>query len=79
MSLNSRLASCIGSEGVTDLSVVEAASQGDLTKDITVSGEDDLGRVGQGLNTFFQTLRKSLGRISDNATALAVLRRNSRP
>ncbi len=53
------------------LSVVEAASQGDLTKDITVSGEDDLGRVGQGLNTFIQTLRRSLGRISDNATALA--------
>lgn len=53
------------------LEVVEWASQGDLTKDLTVSGDDSLGRVGTGLSSFFSQLRKSLGSIADNATALA--------
>ena len=33
------------------LEVVEWASQGDLTKDLTVSGDDSLGRVGTGLRS----------------------------
>lgn len=51
--------------------VVEAASHGDLTKPITISGSDALGRVGEGLHTFVSQLTKNLRNISDNATALA--------
>lgn len=53
------------------LDVVQAASQGDLTQDVPVSGQDPVGQLGEGLCTFFSNLRTSIATIGENATALA--------
>ena len=53
------------------LQVVQAASHGDLTHDVTVCGQDPVGQLGEGLSSFFGTLRDSLSTIGENATALA--------
>jgi methyl-accepting chemotaxis protein len=53
------------------LKVVNAASQGDLTQEITVSGTDPIGQLGEGLGHFFKDLRGSISSIADNATTLA--------
>ncbi|MCY2974671.1 MAG: methyl-accepting chemotaxis protein [Planctomycetota bacterium] len=53
------------------LDVVRSASQGDLTQTITVSGNDPIGQMGQGLESFFGNLRNSMSSIAENATALA--------
>jgi methyl-accepting chemotaxis protein len=53
------------------LEVVSAAAQGDLTKSITVSGEDAIGMMGEGLDAFFEDLRKNMGNISGTAQSLA--------
>jgi methyl-accepting chemotaxis protein len=53
------------------LAVVSSASEGDLTQEITVSGDDPIGQVGRGLAGFFTDLRKSICSIADNASALA--------
>jgi methyl-accepting chemotaxis protein len=53
------------------LDVVQAASQGDLTQSITVSGNDPIGQMGEGLERFFGNLRNSMSSIAENATALA--------
>lgn len=52
------------------LDVVNAAAQGDLTKTISVSGDDAIGRMGEGLNAFFQDLRNSISNISQTAQSL---------
>jgi methyl-accepting chemotaxis protein len=54
------------------LTVVEAAGRGDLTQEITVSGEDEIGRMASGLRAFLQDLRRSIGGIGDTAENLAV-------
>ncbi|MEP6572215.1 MAG: methyl-accepting chemotaxis protein [Gemmatimonadota bacterium] len=53
------------------LSVVNAAAQGDLTREVTVRGEDAIGRLGSGLNTFFHDLRGSIGTIARTAQGLS--------
>jgi methyl-accepting chemotaxis protein len=53
------------------LEVVSAAAQGDLTKSITVSGDDAIGMMGEGLDAFFEDLRKNMGNISGTAQSLA--------
>ena len=53
------------------LEVVEAAAQGDLTREISVSGEDALGKVGEGLSKLFGDLRESVRAINENALVLA--------
>ncbi|MFA7323567.1 MAG: GAF domain-containing protein, partial [Candidatus Nanopelagicales bacterium] len=53
------------------LSVVSAAAGGDLTNEVTVHGDDEIGRMGEGLNGFFATLRASMGEIAQTAQALA--------
>jgi len=53
------------------LGVVTAATQGDLTQTITVSGSDPIGQMGAGLQTFFGNLRASVASMAENATALA--------
>jgi methyl-accepting chemotaxis protein len=55
----------------TILVVVAAAGKGDLTQDITVSGSDSVGQMGEGLATFFKTLRNSIQQIADNARSVA--------
>jgi len=52
------------------LTVVSAASQGDLTQNITVRGTDAIGQMGEGLGKFFGDLRGSIGQISQTATKL---------
>jgi len=52
------------------LSVVQAACNGDLTHELAVQGGDAIGRVGESLRTFFQTLRTSLGQMSKSAQSL---------
>jgi methyl-accepting chemotaxis protein len=52
------------------LDVVNAAARGDLTRPVTVSGDDAVGRLGAGLAQFLGTLRGSVGDIAGNATTL---------
>jgi len=53
------------------LVVVSAASEGDLTHDITVSGQDAVGQMGEGLSRFFKDLRQSIGSIGGSAVNLS--------
>jgi len=52
------------------LDVVDAAARGDLTRVVTVQGEDAVGRLGGGLSKFFATMRTSVSAIALNATSL---------
>ena len=53
------------------LDVVNAAARGDLTREVTVSGSDAAGQMGEALGRFFTELRQSISGISQNAQALA--------
>ncbi|MGE0814073.1 MAG: PAS domain-containing protein [Vicinamibacterales bacterium] len=53
------------------LDVVNAASEGDLTRELKVSGSDAAGQMGEALTRFFTDLRKSVAGIAQNAQALA--------
>jgi methyl-accepting chemotaxis protein len=53
------------------LSVVSAAGQGDLTREISVHGSDAIGQMGEGLGKFFTDLRKSIGSIGASSMNLA--------
>jgi methyl-accepting chemotaxis protein len=52
------------------LDVVRSAEQGDLTKDIVVSGDDGVGQIGAVLDRFLGDLRQSVGGIADTAGTL---------
>ncbi|HKV74420.1 MAG TPA: methyl-accepting chemotaxis protein [Gemmatimonadales bacterium] len=52
------------------LVVVDAAAGGDLTHEVTVRGEDAIGRLGTSLARFFADLRTSVGGIIRNAENL---------
>ncbi len=53
------------------LQVVSAAAAGDLTHDISVSGQDGIGQMGEGLASFFIDLRQSILGIATTAQSLA--------
>ncbi len=53
------------------LEAITAASQGDLTASIAVEGEDTVGRMGEGLNRFFDDLRKDITEITSTIHSLA--------
>jgi methyl-accepting chemotaxis protein len=53
------------------LSVVSAAAKGDLTREITVKGDDAIGRMGEGLSAFLGELRATIGSIGQNGHSLA--------
>jgi methyl-accepting chemotaxis protein len=53
------------------LEVVKAAAEGDLTAEITVSGEDAIGQMGEGLSQFLNKLRQNITEIGRNAEGLA--------
>jgi methyl-accepting chemotaxis protein len=53
------------------LEVVDAASRGDITQEITVNGTDAIGQMGEGLTRFFTNLRKSIGGIDGTSKLLA--------
>jgi methyl-accepting chemotaxis protein len=52
------------------LEVVQAAANGDLTKELTVSGDDPMGRVGGGLRGFMENLRGSMRKMSQSAQSV---------
>ena len=54
------------------LDVVQAAVDGDLTREITVSGEDAVGQLAGGLSSLLGTLRESMASIGQTADALGV-------
>jgi methyl-accepting chemotaxis protein len=58
------------------LDVVQSACNGDLTGELAVQGGDAIGRVGESLRMFFQTLRASLGTILQNAKSLGTASEN---
>jgi methyl-accepting chemotaxis protein len=54
------------------LDVVQAAVDGDFTREITVSGEDAVGQLAGGLSSLLGTLRESMSTIGQTADALGV-------
>ncbi|WP_239456556.1 methyl-accepting chemotaxis protein [Nocardioides solisilvae] len=54
------------------LGVVRAAGEGDLTREMPVTGDDAIGQLAQGLGEVLRTLRGSLGDIGGTADSLAV-------
>lgn len=52
------------------LQVVEASKSGDLTKEVLVGGEDAIGKVGEGLKSFFDDLKSRLQNIKKSAGIL---------
>lgn len=53
------------------LGVVSAATNGDLTREITVSGDDAVGQMADGLGRLLEKLRSIFGELGANATTLA--------
>ncbi|MFQ5450932.1 MAG: methyl-accepting chemotaxis protein [Nitrospinaceae bacterium] len=52
------------------LEVVNAAAEGDLTREILIKGPDAIGQMGEGLAKFINDLRQSLSNIGKTAQAL---------
>ncbi len=52
------------------LDVVEAAAAGDLTRDVTVSGDDPAGRMGTNLERFLDGLRDSMRTLRESSTQI---------
>ncbi len=52
------------------LAVVEAASAGDLTQEVTVSGDDPIGKMGEALERLLMDFRRSIGAIGEHAQSL---------
>ncbi len=53
------------------LDVVNKAKEGDLRTEITVTGDDAIGQMGDGLKGFFENLRGTFGKMTENAQRLA--------
>ena len=53
------------------LTVVEAAADGDLTREIAVQGDDAIGEMARGLARFLADLRSNIATIGSNAITLA--------
>jgi methyl-accepting chemotaxis protein len=51
--------------------ILELASKGDLTQDISATGDDAISQICRGLGEFFGDLRKTISAMADNASALA--------
>jgi len=52
------------------LSVVDSALQGDLTRSVTIKGDDIIGRMGEGVEKLLDELRDNLSHIKSSAGAL---------
>lgn len=51
--------------------ILELASKGDLTQDISATGDDAISQICRGLGEFFADLRKTISSMAENASALA--------
>ena len=61
----------IVTERLAILEVIEAAADGDLTREITLAGDDLFGKMGDGMRRFIESLRTSIGDISSTSQSLA--------
>jgi len=52
------------------LETVDGAAKGDLTRTVTVTGTDAIGRVAEGLGRLLATIRQSISSIASNSSAL---------
>ena len=52
------------------LGAVTQAAEGDLTAEVTVTGDDAAGQMGEGLRGLLQTLRQTMGHFTQNAEQL---------
>jgi methyl-accepting chemotaxis protein len=52
------------------LVVVDAATEGDLTQEIPVRGEDAIGLLGEGISRFFTNLQDIIGKIGETAVTV---------
>ncbi len=52
-------------------SVMESASRGDLTHNVLLSGNDEIGRMAEGFNTMMETLRNTIGKITGSTLTVA--------
>ena len=52
------------------LEVVNAAASGDLTREVTVNGEDAIGKMGEGLSHFMSKLRNNMKELGQTAQTL---------
>ncbi len=53
------------------LDVVKAAGEGDLTADITISGDDSVGQMATGLQSFLESLRGTMSQFADSSQQLS--------
>ena len=53
------------------LEVVDSAAGGDLTKKVSVSGEDAIGKMGEGLQRFLQDMRANIGDLARQTEELS--------
>ena len=51
--------------------LLELASNGDLTQEITATGDDAISQICRGLGNFFSDLRNTISSMADNASALS--------
>ncbi|WP_336250485.1 GAF domain-containing protein [Stomatohabitans albus] len=51
--------------------VVDAAAEGDLTVEVNIDGDDDLGHFAESLGHFLASLRTSMSHVRNNTAALA--------
>ena len=54
------------------LTVVKAASEGDLTREISINGSDAIGQMADGLSHLFNSLRANVQQISQNASSIGI-------
>ncbi|MBT5402274.1 MAG: methyl-accepting chemotaxis protein [Crocinitomicaceae bacterium] len=52
------------------LEVCNAASEGDLTKEVTVVGQDSIGQMGEGLKAFIASIRNDIEEIGKNSESV---------
>jgi methyl-accepting chemotaxis protein len=58
-------------QGVAEiLEVVKAAASGDLTRQITLQGDDAIGQMAEGMRGFLESLRQTIAPIADSARQL---------
>jgi methyl-accepting chemotaxis protein len=53
------------------MKVAQAAAQGDLTVDVEVGGNDDMGRLGNALGTMTKDLKEVIGQVIESANQFA--------
>ncbi len=63
-------AEALGQKVASLVESVQAAAAGDLTREITILGDDTIGRLGGGLKGFFDNLRASMRKMSGSAQSV---------